>query len=144
MITVEIMTKTGFKLLFTDDDNVLMGIENLAVFSNEADDPYMTNKDDADSEEEEDFNLLPTDNLVAVGHVEGDAAILEVYGMKIFSFLFESHHSRNCGLGAVYNAEEANLYVHHETLLPALPLCMEWLDYVPDEESPGNLLCNLG
>ena len=84
------MIKNGFKLLFTDDDNILMGIESLAVFSNEADDPYMTNKDDADSEEEEDFNLLPTDNLVAVGHVEGDAAILEVYGMKTFTFVFTS------------------------------------------------------
>ena len=127
--------------MFTDDDNILMGIESLAVFSNEADDPYMTNKDDADSEEEEDFNLLPTDNLVAVGHVEGDAAILEVYGMKTFTFVFTSF--KILGFCAVYNAEEANLYVHHETLLPALPLCMEWLDYVPDEESPGNLLCNL-
>jgi hypothetical protein len=84
------MIKTGFKLLFTDDDNVLMGIESLAVFSNAADDPYMTNKDDADSEEEEDFNLLPTDNLIAVGHVEGDAAILEVYGMKMLNVFFES------------------------------------------------------
>ena len=37
----------------------------------------------------------------------------------------------------VYNAEEAHLYVHHETLLPALPLCMEWMDYNPNEDTPG-------
>ena len=99
-----------------DDDNVLMGMENLTVFADNTEDPYVTNKDSDDSEEEDDFNLLPTDNMIAVGHVEGDAAILEVY---------------------VYNAEEAHLYVHHETLLPSLPLTMEWLDYDPQAEQPG-------
>lgn len=102
-----------------DDDNVLMGIESLTVFSDEKQDPYVTKPEDEDSEEEDDFNLLPTDNLIAVGHVEGDAAILEIY---------------------VYNAEEAHLYVHHETFLPALPLCMEWLDFNPSETKPGNYL----
>lgn len=62
---------------------MLMGMENLAVFTDEKDDPYITNRDAAsDSEEEDDFNLLPTDNLIAVGHVEGDAAILEIYGKQ--------------------------------------------------------------
>lgn len=37
----------------------------------------------------------------------------------------------------VYNAEEAHLYVHHETFLPALPLCMEWIDFNPSETRPG-------
>lgn len=69
-----------FLLFYIDEDNVLMGIENLAVFSNETEDPYVTNQEDEDSDEDEDFNLLPTDNLIAVGHVEGDAAILEIYG----------------------------------------------------------------
>lgn len=57
-----------------------MGIESLTVFSDEKQDPYVTKPEDEDSEEEDDFNLLPTDNLIAVGHVEGDAAILEIYG----------------------------------------------------------------
>lgn len=39
----------------------------------------------------------------------------------------------------MYNAEEAHLYVHHETFLPSLPLCMEWMDYSPNEEAPGNI-----
>ena len=57
-----------------------MGMENLAVFTDEAQDPYATNPNDEDSEEDDDFNLLPSDNLIAVGHVEGDAAILEIHG----------------------------------------------------------------
>lgn len=102
-----------------DEDNVMMGMENLTVFANENEDPYVTEAKDDDSEEEGDFNLLPTDNLIAVGHVEGDAAILEIH---------------------VYNAEEAHLYVHHESFLPALPLCMEWMDYNPGETEAGNYL----
>ena len=58
-----------------------MGMENLTVYTDENEDPYATNKNDEDSEEDDDFNLLPTDNLIAVGHIEGDAAILEVYGL---------------------------------------------------------------
>ena len=58
----------------------MMGMENLTVFADENQDPYVTDAKDDDSEEEGDFNLLPTDNLIAVGHVEGDAAILEIHG----------------------------------------------------------------
>lgn len=60
-----------------------MGMENLAVFTDENQDPYATNPNDEESDEEEDFNLLPTDNLIAVGHVEGDAAILEIHGIAL-------------------------------------------------------------
>ena len=35
-----------------------------------------------DASDAEDFEIRPTDNLILVGHVEGDASILEVYGMK--------------------------------------------------------------
>lgn len=42
-------------------------------------DPHVTVSDDEDSEKEDDL-IKPTDNLVLIGHVEGDASILEVYG----------------------------------------------------------------
>ena len=35
---------------------------------------------DDDASDAEDFEIRPTDNLILVGHVEGDASILEVYG----------------------------------------------------------------
>jgi hypothetical protein len=35
--------------------------------------------------EDEDFKILPRDNLLAVAHVDEDANILEIYGMVEFS-----------------------------------------------------------
>lgn len=110
-----------------DDDNVnkLLQLGKMAIHASSDDDPYISvkDKDDVDSEDEN-YEILPTDNLIAVGHVEGDAAILEVY---------------------VYNAENSDqgcLYVHHDILLPAVPLCMEWLNYDPGDEQlkPGNMI----
>lgn len=112
-----------------------MGMENLTVFADENQDPYVTEANDDDSEEEGDFNLLPTDNLIAVGHVEGDAAILEIHGTLQLKHNFKK--LLNELLYLVYNAEEAHFYVHHESFLPALPLCMEWLDFNPGESEAG-------
>lgn len=42
----------------------------------------------------------------------------------------------------VQNEDEGSLYVHHDMLLPAFPLCIEWLDYEPDHP-PGNY-CAIG
>ncbi|XP_021926363.1 periodic tryptophan protein 1 homolog isoform X2 [Zootermopsis nevadensis] len=103
--------------------DAMLGIGNLTIYPSNRADPYVTldgNEDD-DSEKEDDV-INPKDNLILVGHVEGDASILEVY---------------------VYNEEEGSLYVHHDLLLPAFPLCIEWLSHDPGEGKPGNL-CAVG
>lgn len=46
-------------------------------------DPFVTidDNEDVDSEKEDDI-IKPDDNLVLIGHVEGDASILEIFGMS--------------------------------------------------------------
>jgi hypothetical protein len=73
---------------YDDEDtkpDAVLSIDDLAVYSSDHGDPYVTlsrNEDD-DSEKEDDM-INPKDNLILVGHVEGDASILEVYGEFIF------------------------------------------------------------
>ena len=82
---------------------------SLAYYESNADDPYITLQDngDDDDEEREDLQILATDNMMVAAKVEDEVAHLEIY---------------------VYEDEADNLYVHHDIMLPAIPLCIEWLD----------------
>lgn len=83
-------------------------VKSLAYYENNKEDPYITIPDEEDeNEEREDLQILATDNLVLAAKVEDELAHLEVY---------------------VYEDEADNLYVHHDIMLPAIPLCVEWLD----------------
>ena len=70
-------------------------------------DPYLVMPEDEEDEERDELQILPTDNLLLAGKVEDEVAHLEVY---------------------VYEDQADNLYVHHDIMLPAIPLCIEWLD----------------
>ncbi|CAG9820209.1 unnamed protein product [Phaedon cochleariae] len=100
-----------------DDTAHALGIGSLAELPNEAEDNFS----ESDDSEKEDDLIKPTDNLILVGHVEGDASILEVY---------------------VYNEDEGSLYVHHDFLLPSFPLCLEWLNFEPN--MPKGNYCAVG
>ncbi|KAJ1030372.1 hypothetical protein NDA16_001281 [Ustilago loliicola] len=88
-------------------------IRGLAVYQSNEDDPYITVQDAAekdDEEEREELEIYPTDNLIITAKTEDDVSQLEAY---------------------VYAAQDSNLYVHHDLMLPSFPLCLEWLDYSP-------------
>lgn len=83
-------------------------VKSLAYYENNKADPYITIPDEADdNEDREDLQILATDNMVLAAKVEDEMAHLEVY---------------------VYEDDSDNLYVHHDIMLPAIPLCVEWLD----------------
>ncbi|TRX97872.1 hypothetical protein FHL15_001082 [Xylaria flabelliformis] len=85
-------------------------IKSLAYYQSNKEDPYITIPDEQDQEEadREELQILATDNMLLAAKVEDELAHLEVY---------------------VYEDEADNLYVHHDIMLPAIPLCLEWLDY---------------
>ena len=123
-------TKPKFNVSNTDEYNfdkyddesgsIHCNIGNIATFGKDGKDPLVT-RDDDDSEKEDD-TIKDDDNLVLVGHVEGDSSILEVF---------------------VYNEAEGSFYCHHDILLPSFPLCVEWLNYDPADSKPSNL-CAIG
>jgi periodic tryptophan protein 1 len=83
-------------------------IKSLAFHASNEEDPYITMKEnDEDDEDREELQILATDNLLLAAKVEDEVAHLEVY---------------------VYEDSADNLYVHHDIMLPAIPLCTEWLD----------------
>ena len=109
-----------------DDDIVDEDGEPMAMFGNakalayhesNADDPYITIEDnEEDDEAREELQILATDNMVVSAKVEDEVAYLEVY---------------------VYEDEADNLYVHHDIMLPAIPLCVEWLDIAVGKTATG-------
>eukprot|EP00747_Dinoflagellata_sp_TGD_P194270 gnl/TRDRNA2_/TRDRNA2_61511_c1_seq1.p1 gnl/TRDRNA2_/TRDRNA2_61511_c1~~gnl/TRDRNA2_/TRDRNA2_61511_c1_seq1.p1 ORF type:complete len:431 (-),score=96.58 gnl/TRDRNA2_/TRDRNA2_61511_c1_seq1:177-1415(-) len=69
-------------------------------------DPHMTGDPDSDSDSEDYHQIKSDDLLFVAASCEEESCQLELY---------------------VYVDEEANMYVHHDIMLDAYPLCVEWL-----------------
>jgi periodic tryptophan protein 1 len=93
-------------------------VKSLAYYESNKDDPYITIPDGQgdDEDEREELQILATDNLLLAAKVEDELAHLEVY---------------------VYEDEADNMYVHHDIMLPAIPLCVEWLDLPVAKKDAG-------
>ena len=70
----------------------------------------MTQTAEDEDEERRELEVYPTDNLLVAARTEDDVSQLDVY---------------------VYDDSTENFYIHHDLLLPAMPLCLEWLDFTP-------------
>lgn len=96
-------------------DSIFGNIKGLAYHTDNKDDPYITlpeNGEESDNEEREELEILPTDNLVLAARIEDEVAHLETY---------------------VYEDDASNLYVHHDVMLPAVPICVEWVNSRPNK-----------
>ncbi|OQR66267.1 periodic tryptophan protein 1-like [Tropilaelaps mercedesae] len=106
-----------------DADNLTVNLAGLACYASSKDDPHLRDDvESTDSEDEKDaFQIQETDNLLVIGRVDDQTAVMEVH---------------------VYNDDEGDLYVHHEVILPAYPVTMEWLNFDPSAEdgTTGNYL----
>lgn len=104
------------------DDNPINNMAAFAVFTDNKEDNYITNPEEGEQDEldeKEDFSLKPSDNLLVVGRVDDESSVMEIY---------------------VYNKEDEAFYVHHDIVLTAYPLCLEWLDFHPADDTPGNYI----
>lgn len=94
-------------------------VKSLAYYAPNEQDPYLLLPEgdgEDDDEDREELQILATDNLLLAAKVEDEVAHLEVM---------------------VYEDEADNLYVHHDIMLPAVPLCVEWIDLPIGKNSEG-------
>lgn len=100
-------------------------IKGLSYYAAGKEDPYVTlsnpNQEDAELEQEE-LEILPTDNLVVSAKTADEVPLLEVHVYENPDAAPASSSSQDY---------EGNLYVHHDTLMPAMALCLEWGDVRP-------------
>ncbi|PKY04771.1 putative rRNA processing protein Pwp1 [Aspergillus campestris IBT 28561] len=107
-----------------DGEKITMfgNVKSLAYHEPNEEDPYLVMPEEADEDEErEELQIMPTDNLLLAGKIEDEVAHLEVY---------------------VYEDAADNLYVHHDVMLPAIPLCLEWLDMPVGKAAEGRTTGN--
>ncbi|KAG6404277.1 hypothetical protein SASPL_136523 [Salvia splendens] len=127
---IEEIVKSG--LLDTREGSAeLFGSSNLYYASNKMD-PYLKDGDE-DSEEEEDMTIKPEDGIIVCARNEDDVSHLEACG-----FFFISRH-------VVWILEDpsdvnSNMYVHHDVVIPAFPLCTAWLDCPIKGGEKGNFI----
>lgn len=93
-------------------------LEDVPTFSADFKEFYANNPNNLEedyeeysADEQEDYTIHPTDNLILCATAQNDISNLEVY---------------------VYDEAKQNLFVHHDILLSSYPLCLEWLTL--DEE----------
>jgi periodic tryptophan protein 1 len=96
----------------------VLGPAGLSVFASNDEDPYVTLPDEEDdSDLDEDNMIRPSDAIILACHTEEDAHTLDVY---------------------VYDDNEGTLFVHHDLMLNAFPLCVTWMDTATKDGAVGN------
>ncbi|OXG12739.1 periodic tryptophan protein 1 [Cryptococcus neoformans Tu401-1] len=114
---------SAFKMDEYDEEEskgVAMGafanIKGLTYYRDNEEDPYITLKEDEEENEDEELALLPTDSMIISARTTSDLSSLDFH---------------------VYADVDENLYAHHDLMLPAFPLCVEWLDFSPGPDASG-------
>jgi periodic tryptophan protein 1 len=77
-------------------------------------DPYLDGNPDSDSDSDDYHEIRPEDKVFCAVSCEEESCTLEMY---------------------VYDEDEATMYVHHDIMLDAYPLCVDWLPKTSAEET---------
>lgn len=122
-----------------NDNAMFLGLSKEIKFhdGDAEEDPYVSLPNELDqSEEKKEFQVYPSDNLVLATRTEDDISYLDVYIYDDGAGFHGSDVAAEAGdeqdpdvaRGLV---RDPSLYVHHDLMLPAFPLCVEWLNYRP-------------
>lgn len=109
-------------------------------------DPYISlPTQEETSEEKQELQVYPNDNMILATRTEDDISFLDVYvyddGAGFHDDTIPSEQGDEVDPDVARGLVRDNaLYVHHDLMLPAFPLCIEWLDYKPGSNSdePAN------
>lgn len=104
-------------------------------------DPFisLTTKDE-EYEEKRELQVYPTDNMVLATRTEDDISYLDIYiyddgaGFHDTQIPVEEGDEKDPDVARGL-IRDPSLYVHHNLMLPAFPLCVEWVNYKPGIES---------
>ncbi|KAJ1840873.1 rRNA-processing protein [Coemansia sp. RSA 2708] len=92
-----------------DGAHIFSNIKGLSFYNDDEEDPHLVgNGQDADEDEAEEERVFATDNMLVMAKTEDDISNIEV---------------------CVFESESDSLFVHHDFMLPAFPLAVEWLDF---------------
>lgn len=102
---------------YDDDVDNDGGMQFFSVLNADAElarekDPHLQGDADSDSDSEGFYEIKPDDKVFVAVSCEEESCMLEVY---------------------VFDEEEASTYVHHDLMLSAYPLCVEWISSAASE-----------
>ncbi|GME82892.1 unnamed protein product [Ambrosiozyma monospora] len=145
------LTNTGATYVKTKKNNSEDGDgdEELddAELEDEEGDHYLTLPTEKDTaEEKQELQVYPTDNMILATRTEDDVSYLDVYvyddGAGAPAGSQEEEGDKLDPDVAKGMVRDNNLYIHHDLMLPAFPLCVEWMSFKPgaanDESNVGN------
>eukprot|EP00960_Hanusia_phi_P074681 768287-Hanusia_phi.AAC.12 len=111
---------------YDEEDEEALGVLGAVgppMFRSNMEDPYITLPDEEDDSDADEDNIIrPSDSLILACHSEEEGHTLDVY---------------------VYDDQEGTLFVHHDLMLNAFPLCLTWLDCARTDGSMGSY-CAIG
>lgn len=86
-----------------------------------------------EEEEKVELQVYPTDNLILATRTEDEVSYLDVYvyddgAGALGADDLEEDNDADVARGMV---REGNMYIHHDLMLPAFPLAVEWLSFKP-------------
>ena len=119
------------------------------IQDNGEDGTYLTLPTEEDMQEEkQESQIYPTDNLVLATRTEDDISYLDVYiyddGAGAPEGATEEEEDKFDQDVAKGLVRESSLYVHHDLMLPAFPLCVEWINFRPDASDKIGNFADIG